>query len=332
MANDPLENASVEQIRVRFYVDGYHSWLLAKELAAHHIKHWRKIQDAFRPNDGWFRIFDFEPQPEKLALILSDAIKSSISSIAVSLENLFRYNGHDVIPLTDVNRLRNPLRVGIFEDEKYNYQNDKLYFEFKTDGVVFAPLFDRERILVDLRKWEVEARNTISPNEDILSRISDEIRRINEGKYQDTQKFYKVLAGELGRLSQEGRLRVEKSNTIKLIVEKSVDEDMNSSIWDDFDKDIDLFVIITNDSDHASHLKKLVNRGKRIALMSFTEFPAIALRQAVGDRSILNILKISNPEQVADIWMKIQDQESFQIYRDIQNQYGVWLRDGSVRP
>lgn len=328
-----LEVASVETIHARFYVDGYHGYLLAKELASLQIGHWKRVRAEFGSEDRRFEIFDFNPTPEKFAEILSGLLLGTMKRlIAKSAENLFKKNGIEVIPWRLVETLTNPFSRGFFAKHGDFTADGKLYVNIELDGAVFAPAYNRQRLLKELDNWEKEERSKKVPDSDLLSRIALERRTIESGKFEITQRFYGVLAEKLGRLSSNGYLRVERDNSKKLIGEKAVDEDLNSALWSDaWDRNADLYILVTNDGDHAPHADQLRRKGIRISLVSYKDQPASALQKAIGPENILNFKKDVDGFDFSYLWLKDTDKGSVDALIDIQRQWDLWMREGRIR-
>ncbi len=335
MSSIALRAASIEPIRVRFYIDGYHGYLLAKAVAQLHRNHWQKIREAFPDNDPWFDIFDFNPTPEKLAEILAGLLEWSVGPIVQSVERKFERYGQAVIPRADADLLLNPYYRDIFGKWKDFDASEKVLVSVEHDGVVFAPRYDRLQMLRDLQLWEDELAAGKKNDEDLLGRIADERRQIENGKFTNTEAFYQALATKIGHLSQYGHRHLQRENSKKIFGEKTVDEDLNSSLWfdavrTDEQSKVDLFVIVTNDGDHAPHAARLRAAGKRVSIFSYVEKPARALIDAVGKNNVLDLLTCSRGFDFSDVWLKSPDAPSFQVLQDIQQQWRWWVRNGDV--
>lgn len=335
MLSEILDDASKEPIRVRFYIDGYHGYLLAKAVAELHRKHWRKVRAAFPKNDPWFEIFDFEQTPERLAEILAGLLEWSVGPIVQSVERKFERYGQPVIPKRDADLLSNPYYRDILGKWRDFDVNEKVLVSVVHDGVVFAPSYDRPQMLRDLQLWEDELTVGTERDQRLIGRIADERRQIENGKFTDTEAFYNALATKTGNLSQYGRRRLQRENTKSVFGEKSVDEDLNSSLWfdavrTDEQSKIDLFVIVTNDGDHAPHAARLRAAGKRVSIFSFVKKPARALLDAVGKNNVLDLLICSRGFDFSDIWLKNPDAASIQVLQDIRQQWRWWVHNGDV--
>jgi uncharacterized LabA/DUF88 family protein len=309
--------------------------LLAKAVAELHREHWRKVRAAFSKNDPRFEIFDFEPTPERLAEILAGLLEWSVGPIVKSVERKFERYGQSVITKPEADMLSNPYYRDIFGQWKDFDASEKVFISVEHDGVVFAPTYDRPQMLRDLQLWENELTTGVKHEKDLLARIAVERRQIESGKFTDTEAFYNALGRKTGNLSQYGQRRLQKENNKSIFVEKSVDEDLNSSIWfDAVRKDeqskIDLFVIVTNDGDHAPHAARLRAAGKRVSIFSYVEKPARALLDAVGKNNVLDLLTCSRGFDFADVWLKLPDEDSLQFLQDIQQQWHWWVQNGDV--
>lgn len=334
MTQDVLRGASIEPVRIRFYIDGYHGYLLAKAVAELHRQHWQKVRLAFPKNHPWFDIFDFTVTPEKLAEILAGLLDWSVGPIVRSVERKFEAYGQAVIPKADADALNNPYYRDIFGYWKDFNASEKVLVAIEHDGIVFAPRYDKLQMLRDLDNLKNQLGET-EGNTHLVDRLNKERRSIEEGKFSDSEAFYQELGKKVGRLSQFGKRQILRDNSRILFGEKTVDEDLNSSLWfdaitSDASGKIDLFVMLTSDGDHAPHAARLMAAGKRVSIFTYVAEPARALRDAVGNANVLNLLACSHGFDFSEVWLKKQDSYSLEVLQDIQRQWQWWLQHGYV--
>lgn len=324
-----LAGATQFNLRINFYIDGYHSYLLSKKLVGMHLAFLDNIEQHYgRLPD----IFDRKPSPEKLADLVTGLLIFAESSIVSEAESEIAASGQLVISKADVDELNNPYTGPLSEWRPKIASEGKTYVDPQSFGTVFCPRLDKIRLLTELNEFietlgigGTEYQASVGQ----LQRVRVQLER---GNFDRTQRFYDALADEVGDVSQEGVLKLSRSAGRRPIEEKGVDGDLLGALASDaYKNEADVFVLLTNDSDHAPLAKRLVADEKRVVIIGYADRPSSALCRAVGRKNVLNLLTKERDFDFSPVWLRDEDQRSLSLLEDIRLQWSWWKSHGMVR-
>lgn len=329
---DPLNGATEKLVKVNFYVDGWHSYLMAREVVGLHRSFLKTILKEFPEHSS---IFDMEIGPEKHAQITLSLLNYAEDVIADRIAADLSMDDADVLTRTTVQTLQNPftptMRAALgLETESVE---GKTYLRMSSYGAVFCPSYRTSY----LEKTVDEFLNTLRVDSKYYELAIEEIKQvqnqIQRGDFDRTQIYYDTLGDRIGDVSQKGYLKVSRNIRRKIIEEKGVDGDMSST----FDEhagatppDADVFVLLTNDADHAPHAARFCDKGRRVLVAGYAAQPAWALRRAVGDHNVLNLLTKEREFDFNPIWLKTEDDRSLEILEQMRMQWQWWKSQGMI--
>lgn len=325
-----LEGAIAQPLRIGFYIDGYHAYLLAKELVGIHLVFLDRIERNYK---GLPDIFDRSPSPEKLAEIVTGLLLFAEDKIVFNQERLIRVAGGQVIDQATVNGLTSPYRSPLVlgsAAEQVEIEG-RVYVEPRSHGTVFCPRYDNAYLVTELDGFINELTVDGGEYAATIAQLKGVRAQILRGDFDKTQRFYDALADDVGGISQRGVLRVSRNTGRRPVEEKGVDGDLLGSLAADAYSDAsDVFVLLTNDSDHAPLAERLMDDGKRVAVVGYTDRPASALRRAVGNHNVLNLLTNERDFDFSPVWLRNADAHSLAILEDIRMQWAWWKANGMI--
>jgi uncharacterized LabA/DUF88 family protein len=325
---DPLSEANSQPVRIRFYIDGYHSYLLSKEVVGLHRSFLKPILKEY---PQYSRLFDLNPSPEKRAILILSLLLRAEAIIVSREESSLAEQGLSILTASDVAALENPYRrtVPLFDGEKELDDAGQYFIEPWCRGTVFAPNYNKHHLENQINEYV----NSLLIDSDYYELVIVELKRIQkdlkDGTFEMSQRFYDALADEIGNVSRRGFLKVSYDVRRKIIEEKGVDGDMIATLASDAYKGAaDVFVLLTNDADHAPLAEQLVHEGKKVIIIGYASRPARALRQAVGDENILNLLTEERDFDFSALWLRSEDADSLRILEDMRIQWQWWKANG----
>jgi uncharacterized LabA/DUF88 family protein len=324
---DPLAGAVARPLRIRFYIDGYYAYLLSQQVIKLHQPWLKKIVDHF---PGAAALFDAQISPHKEADLVLRLLTYAENKLIARREQALSAKGINVIAQKDVDLANNRFSRKLFGNAES--VDGRAYVEADSFGIVFCPKYDQRRIIQGLAEFRnalaIEgARYAINIKE--LSQIQ---KRVERGDFEWTQRFYDALADRIGDVSDRGDLKLSFNVGRRPIEEKGVDGDFITALAFDAADDLaDVYVLLTNDSDHAPAAERLVERGKEVILITYSDRPARALRLSVGDDNVIDLLTDEREFDFDPIWLSREDPLSLNMLEDMRMQWIHWKTFGTRR-
>lgn len=323
---DPMAVAIPHPLRVRFYIDGYHSYLLANAAVDLHRGFLKNMLFHFPEYE---RYFDRAPSVEKKAQIVVSMLGYAESLIVTTEESILSAQNLDVLPRQDVARLNNPL-IRYFFGQKPPNAEGKLFVKADSYGTVFRPRFDKDKIRSEIDSFINELSIDAISYADQLTELKNERLKLDRGRFETSQDFYEALADVIGDTSGQGFLRLNRKT--REIGEKGVDGDFIAALaFDAADRLADVYVLMTNDADHAPAIDRMRQRGDRVAVLTYGNRPAAALRRAAGPQNVLNLLADEREFDFDPIWLLEDNKEGWDILEHMRMQWVDWQMRGIVR-
>lgn len=322
--SEPLASPVARPLRIRFYIDGYYAYLLSQQVIKLHQPWLAKIVDHF---PGAARLFDTKISPHKEADLVLRLLTYAENELIARREQSLAAKGINVIAQKDVDLANNRFSRRLFGNAES--VDGRAYVEADSFGTVFCPKYDKRRLIQGLEEFRnslaiEEARYALNIKE--LGRIQ---KRLERGDFEWTQHFYDALADRIGDVSNRGDLKLSFNIGRRPIEEKGVDGDFITALAFDAADDLaNVYVLLTNDSDHAPAAERLVERGKKVILITYSERPARALRSAVGDDNVIDLLTEEREFDFDPIWLLRDDALSLRMLEDMRVQWDHWQTIG----
>ncbi|MGB5778288.1 MAG: NYN domain-containing protein [Allopontixanthobacter sediminis] len=335
----PLADAVPLSLRIKFYVDGYPSYLFADEAAG--VSRYLLEEGLRTFPERYASLFDFELSPEKKARLVANCLHQVAQVLVSREEAVRRAAGVDIIDQHTATGLLSGLsrQTPLFDAEKPKVFAGRSYFQIKTEGIVFCPRFEAKKVKAEINKLlrEYSQRRPEDRHKHVIRNLENHRNLLDTGYYDQSQRYYTALGRELGEASRKGFLRASLDNKEKIIGEKAVDGDMQTRITADaYSNAADVFVLMTNDGDHYPAAKEAQNLGKTVVVVRHSGTAANALRASLGDENVIQFYG-HNRDAYHDyqfcfdeIWLRDQNEESVEILEDMRMQYAFWETNGQV--
>ncbi|WP_103729380.1 NYN domain-containing protein [Novosphingobium sp. HII-3] len=319
-----LEGLVKQPFRIRIYIDGYHAYLMTQALVDQQKIYRNNVAERLS-SAGKILLNDL-PESAWAPYALS-SIKNMEGRVVGSAERHFTELGIDLIKKKDVDRIESKFFFDPFGHFDGFDATGRVAFDVTCDAVIFAPRFDRERLIADLEKYRSELAD--SRDIEVLNR---DIRRLQSGRYEKSQRFYSELSKLVGEQSQNGYLKFDDGKRKSFLSEKGVDSDFTHRIWKDISRNsVDFFVLLTNDADHAQSFSVLAEHGKQFALMGYEDRPARALQDQLGSLKLyFNALSYEEDFDFSDYWLAESNPDSIQRLDEARQQWEWWKSEGLV--
>jgi uncharacterized LabA/DUF88 family protein len=324
-----LNGATAVPLRINFYVDGYHAYKLANAAVELHQSFLREVLAHF---PGYERYFDFKPNSRKKAEIVVALLEFAEHLIVAAKEEALAAQGIDILRQDDVRAITNPLFQNIF-DSNPPEADGRTFVHSEPYGIVFRPRFNKTKLLAEVNSFYDELRvdeRTYGPQMAELRTLRKQLER---GGFDESQAFYDALADVIGHSSHRGFLKLQRNVERKVeIGEKGVDGDfVTQLVFDAADKLADVYVLLTNDGDHAPAAERLCQRGNRVAVVTYGNRPSLALRNAVEAGNFLSLLTDEREFDFDPIWLLEENKKGWGILEDMRMQWDYWQSQGLVR-
>jgi hypothetical protein len=324
-----MAGAIPHSLRIRFYVDGYHSYLLANAAVDLHRGFLKNMLDHF---PEYSRYFDPAPDVSKKADIVVSLLRYAESRIIATEEGILGAQNRDVLPISDVERLNNSYVRYLFGQEPPQAVG-RIFIQADSYGTVFRPRLDKNKIRSDIDSFINELSIDAGSYAHQLKELDHLRRQLDRGHFDASQNFYDALADIIGDTSESGFLRLSRDARRKIeIGEKGVDGDFVAALaFDAADGLADVYVLLTNDADHAPAVDRMQQRGDRVAVVTYGNRPAAALRQAAGQQNVLNLLADEREFDFDPIWLLTDNEEGRNVLEHMRMQWAEWRRRGMIR-
>lgn len=326
---DLMAGAIPHPLRIRFYVDGYHSYLLANAAVDLHRGLLKTMLSHFPQWEGYF---DPAPGVAKKAKIVTSLLLYAESRITATEESLLSARGLDVMPSKDVASLHNRF-IRYFFGDKPPSADGKVFIKADSYGTVFRPRFDKPKIKAEVDSFINELKIDAALYADQLKELTYISRQLDAGRFEASQDFYDALADVIGDTSERGFLRLSRDARKKIeIGEKGVDGDFVATLaFDAADRLADVYVLLTNDADHAPAVDRMRQRGDRVVVVTYGNRPATALRQAAGPENFLTLLQEDREFDFDPIWLLQDNKDGRSLLHDMSMQWEEWRSRGLIQ-
>lgn len=338
---NPLAGAVVQPLRIRYYIDGWNSFLFSEQAAGVGRSLLEEGLSAFPAH--YAELFDFEFTPERRARFVANCLYRVQHLIVSRHEDALRAAGKEVIDQQTVRLKLSGFQLPLFfEGQKREpfAAEGKTYFEVSLHGTVFCPELNSEALKRQL-KGLLSACKHKTPADRykyVVQNIENKLRMLDRGRFHESQRYYLALGKEIGEVSRKGYYQASDENA-KIVTEKAVDMDMGTKmLFDVYNDQADVFILITNDGDFYPAAEKAREHGKAVFALYPYGTPAKALTQALGDENIIRFYDFEkeNYEKFAfdfqfSHFLRNEDQSSLQIIEDMERQYAWWEAHGQVK-
>jgi uncharacterized LabA/DUF88 family protein len=340
-ASHPLAGALAQPLRVKYYVDGWNSWLFADAAVGVGRSLLEEALSAFPPH--YAELFDFELTPERKALFVAGCLNQVQQLVVSRLEDTLRASGREVIDQhSALQRLGGWTRPALIDgqERKPFDPTGKTYFNVKLHGTVFFPELRTDDLKRQLNKLLRECQEELDDarSEYIIKTVNKKLQMLDKGKFLESQRYYQALGQHIGSVSWKGYYQATKDN-LKIVGEKAVDMDMGRAMLKDvYNDNVDVLILITNDGDFYPAAEEAKAQGKAVICLRHFGPPAKALSRALGDENIIrfyDINKNSYDKYQFDFYynhfLRSEDERSLAMIDDMRMQYASWEMTGDIK-
>jgi uncharacterized LabA/DUF88 family protein len=340
-ASHPLAGALAQPLRVKYYVDGWNSWLFADAAVGVSRSLLEEALSAFPPH--YAELFDFKFTPERKALFVAGCLNQVQRLVVSRLEDTLRASGREVIDQTSASlRLDGwtPPALIAGQERKPFDPTGKTYFNVTLHGTVFFPELRTDDLKRQLRNVMREGLEEFDEarSKYIIKEVKKNLRMLDNGKFLDSQRYYQALGQHIGSVSWKGYYQATKEN-LKIVGEKAVDMDMGRAMFHDiYNDNVDVLILITNDGDFYPAAEEAKAQGKTVICLRHFGPPAKALSRALGDENIIrfyDLNKNSYDKYQFDFYynhfLRSEDERSLAMIDDMRMQYAWWEMTGDIK-